>query len=141
MKKIFALIIILVNIKILAQVTEYPKIGSQKETVVKLYKIDVQKDQTILYFKHTAPSYFTDGGWISIMRDTYILDKATQKKLKLVKAIGIPYSPEKHYCQKVGAVVYFRLIFPAVSSTCTKIDMIECDPLTNTSSTCWNFFD
>jgi hypothetical protein len=137
MKKIITFsTLLLIVLKLSAQVTINPTIELQDEYTLEVEKIEISDYNTIVYCKHTAPSTYENGGWVTFSPDTYIRDKSTYKKHKLITAEGIPLSPKKHYYQYAGQTLSFRLIFPKISNGCSSIDLIECD----NSSECFNFY-
>lgn len=91
---------------------------------LEIKRVLVASDRTIIDLEYTNMEYFSYG-WISIDYDTYITLGLGDKK-QLMMAIGIPFSPQKRYLS-FREKVSFRLIFPAISSTTRKFDLIEKD--------------
>jgi len=106
------------------------------ETSIELVKIEVKESITIVHLIHTAPSAYEKGGWVSIRPDTFIKENSTGKKLKLIKAEGIPTAPNKFEYSAEGQKLSFRLYFPNVDFLNNSIDLIECE----NDNGCFNFY-
>lgn len=63
------------------------------------------------------------GAWINIWKSSYLVNDGVE--LKLVDAVNIPYSPEKHILFNFGDTFNFTLIFPAVPKDWATFDFIE----------------
>ena len=112
--------------------------GIQYQTIsdnenCRITKVSATKKYTTIEFDYT--NYYDEGGWCNISPTTYIVDKTTGKRLKLLWAEGIPKSPKKHTFHNKFDTLHFKLVFPAVSAKTTIIDMIE----SNDSS--WKFYN
>lgn len=68
-------------------------------------------------------------------KDTYLLDKSTGRHYLLTRAEGIQYSSDNPLFPSANSTLHFKLYFPALPSSVTRVDMIE----EETSS--WNFYD
>lgn len=55
----------------------------------------------------------------------YIEPVNSNIKYGLIKAIGIPIAPKKHYFQRQGEYHTYTLIFPALPKNTTQINIIE----------------
>lgn len=119
-----------------AQTLHYPIIDNQDEESVIIEKIEKTENYTIVHLKHFASSQYTNGGWVSISVDTYIKPLESSTKLKLIRAEGIPISPQKHHYSSKNDVLNFKLIFPSIHNS-QNIDLIECEE----SKSCFNFYD
>ena len=64
-----------------------------------------------------------------------IKDSYGDRQYSLLKAIGVPLSPEMKDCDFQNQMHSFILIFEAIDSDITMIDVIECD-----ERTCFNFY-
>ena len=110
----------------------------QYQTVIdnnscKIVKVSATNKYTTLEFDYI--NLYGADGWCNIKPTAYIVDRATGKKLKLLWAEGIPKSPNQHSFKSMYETLHFKLVFPAVSTKTTTIDMIE----SNDSS--WQFYN
>jgi thiol-disulfide isomerase/thioredoxin len=86
---------------------------------VKIEKIDIRDTATVLWF-HID---FKPGNWISIPKQTYIQPVGAKEKLFVVAAEGIPLNAK--YTMPASGEVNFKLIFPKIDPSVTKIDYGE----------------
>lgn len=87
--------------------------------------IELTENYTRIDFLYRSSKVYDNGGWITIERDTYISPVGSDIKYKLVKAIGIPYAPLKHYFKRQGEFHCYTLIFPVLPKNTKCIDIIE----------------
>ena len=90
-----------------------------------IVKIDRTGTNTVIYFKYTAPEKYLNGGWVCAGKDFFMRDCETKLKYNLIKANNIPICPERHDFQYQGQILEFNLVFPALPSSTTDIDIIE----------------
>ena len=104
-----------------------PLIGikTETETLLDIYKIELNEDFTRIDFIYEAPSKYVNGGWIQMEGNAYISPVGSSIKYRLIKTIGIPLTPLKHYFKNKGEFHTYSLIFPALPSDTKKIDIIE----------------
>lgn len=88
-------------------------------------KVEQTTSNTTIYFKYTAPSQYANGGWVCAGGNFFIRDVSSNIKYKLIKANNIPICPEKKNFQYKLQVLEFNLVFEALPSTTSKIDIIE----------------
>jgi hypothetical protein len=119
-----------------SQVILNPPITKQDEYSIKLDKIEITEYNTILYFTHTSAQEYTNGGWVRIEPNITIKETYGLRKYKLIKAEGIPLSPNKFEYSYKGQTLSFRLIFPKIAYDINTIDLIECP----SSPNCFNFY-
>ena len=137
MKKITSLFLFLFILgNVFAQITIKPEIDRQDEFSLIIEEVELTDDFTIVYCKHVASIIYDKGGWVNIRPGTYLMDRETDKKYKLISAKGIPVSPRKHYYRTKGQSLTFSLLFPRLDSKCSLIDFIECE----TEESCFNFY-
>jgi AAA+ superfamily predicted ATPase len=65
------------------------------------------------------------GSWIKIHPETHILLKNSNQRFKLIKAIGIPVSPDKFEFENNQEFYYFTLQFPPLPDGINEFDLIE----------------
>lgn len=70
----------------------------------------------------TSPRY-KRGWWVNINKESYLING--KETIKMIQAINIPLSPEKHYLKKFGDCLRFTLIFPAVPNHWSCFNFIE----------------
>jgi len=133
---ILIIALLLINLVCKAQSIYYPIVEQQDAESVIIEKVEFTENNTIIYLKHYADNEYANGGWVSISKDTYIKIKGHSTKLKLIKANGIPISPEKHQYSNKGDELTFELIFPKIENN-QIIDLIECEGKNN----CFNFYN
>jgi hypothetical protein len=68
---------------------------------------------------------YVNGGWIQMESGVFIQPANSSQKYGLVKAIGIPIAPMKHYFNRPGEHYTYTLIFPALPKNTMKINIIE----------------
>ena len=83
-------------------------------------KIECDEDMTKVYFEYSTEQF---GGWVNISSNTYIVAEDGQK-LKISKALGIPYAPNKQN-YNTATTIEFSLVFPALKNGTTQFDLIE----------------
>lgn len=111
---------------------EYQTIASNND--LKITKVSIGIVKTVIEFDYTNNYY--SGGWCSINPNTYIQDVSTGKMYKLITSYGIPKSPNKYTFANQGDILHFKLVFPGVPSTTTKINMFEDD-----EGSVWRFYN
>ena len=111
-------------------ILEQPKVGMATASYVKIEKIDLRDTATVLWF-HID---FKPGNWISIPKQTYIQPVGAKEKLFIVATEGIPMNEK--YTMPASGEVNFKLIFPKINPSVTKIDYGEA----NDGGT-WFFYD
>lgn len=99
------------------------RIDTQQET--KIMRIEIDDELTRIDFVYYPPSYYENGGWVQIDRNSFIRPVGTKHTLPLVKAVGIPYAQQKHYFKSYKEILYYTLYFPALPNDVKEIDIIE----------------
>jgi hypothetical protein len=87
--------------------------------------IEFSEEYTRIDFIYRSPKAYQNGGWIQMDRNAYIQPMGSTTKYRLIRAIGIPTAPLKHYFKHQGEYHSYSLIFPALPSRTSKIDIIE----------------
>ncbi len=77
-----------------AQTYINPPFEGKATAMVDIDKIQITKENTIVYMSCEAPESFIYGGWACITSTTYILDVKRNKKYPLTQVKRIPKSPE-----------------------------------------------
>lgn len=102
-----------------------PAFGMTTSPDVRIPKIEITKDATIIHFYFLTPADYVVGGWAAVLRDMYIRDVKTGKKFYLQRAENVPYYPEKHMFTGPGQELSFTLYFDPVDPSTTQVDIIE----------------
>lgn len=108
----------------------------RSNNAILINKIEVNDNATIIYLTHTAPSEYINGGWVSIDPNVFLRENSSGRKLKLIKAEGIPLSPDKFQYSSAGQKLSFRLYFPRIEFSGNNVDLIECER----DESCFNFY-
>lgn len=137
MRKIilFTTLILLVN-NLHSQTIYNPSISRTDETTLSIDKVELSNNSTIIYCTHKAPEGYQNGGWVRIEPSIFLKESNGQRRYKLLKAEGIPLSPNKFNYSYSGQTLSFRLIFPKIANDINLIDLIECPNDIN----CFNFY-
>jgi hypothetical protein len=104
-----------------------PAIKINSNTNMEVLSISRNDDYTQIDFVYTPCNKYNCGWWIRIEKDSFIRVKGTTSKLKLIKAINIPFAPRKRFFKSKDSFGHFTLIFPAVPKETESIDIIECE--------------
>lgn len=136
-KTVFALLLLfMVILSGYAQVIHSPQIDRVNDRSIKINKIELTAENTIVYCTHTAPDMYEKGGWVNISGNTYLLDRQRNKRYYILKAEGVPMKPGKHQYDYAGQTLSFRLFFPRIPQYVKRFDMVECEE----SNNCFNFY-
>lgn len=133
--KIYFLLVLTLSHFIVAGQIINPSYYRKEINYCDITKIEKTGFSTTVYFKYTSPSTYTNGGWVCAGKDFFIRDYDNKTKYKLLKANGIPICPQKHNFNYQGQTLEFNLVFEALPSSTTRIDVIE-----DESSAAFNFF-
>ena len=130
MKKLLLLLTLLLPLFLNAQIViEHPQCGMSKESYVKIDKIELKDNATIIHFNVKIRAGFK----IYIPKTTYIQPEGGEK-LEVVHSKGAPLD-KWHPMPKRGELSY-SLIFPPIDPNCSKLDFSE-----GIGSGAWFFYD
>lgn len=96
-----------------------------KSKQLRVQSIESTSEYTRIDFMYSASMIYINGGWIEIDANTYIEPVGSKMKYGLIKAVGIPIAPTKHYFKRKGELHTYTLFFPALPKNTTKINIIE----------------
>lgn len=113
------------NLKVDSPVRLYNPDGMDFRNALRVKSIEATTEYTRIDFIYKSSMIYDNGGWIQIERDSYIQPIGSSEKFKLIKAIGIPIAPLKHYFKRQGEYHPYTLIFPALPKNTKAIDIIE----------------
>jgi len=102
-----------------------PSCSRKTISYIDITKIEINENNTIVYFKYTAPSKYINGGWVCADKNFIIQDVKTNKSYKLIKANNIPICPEHYNFQGKGQILEFSLYFEPIHNSANIIDVIE----------------
>lgn len=105
--------------------TDYPKVDRIPENNRGLKITRIHRTATYTIIELVYDNRYTHSARISIDPETFIRDCDTDKKYSLVRAEGIPMSPNEYSLSSYSEKVRFKLIFTAVPSSCRRINLIE----------------
>lgn len=91
----------------------------------RMKSIERTDEYTRIDFIYRSSTLYINGGWIQMDENAYISPVGSSMKYRLIKTIGIPLAPLKHYFKQKGEFYTYSLIFPALPSDTKKIDIIE----------------
>lgn len=97
----------------------------QKASNAELLRICNEDDLTRIDFIYRANALFVNGGWAQISPQSFIRPVGSDMKLMLVKAVNIPYAPNKHYFKSHTEILIYTLYFPRIPAGTLTIDIIE----------------
>jgi hypothetical protein len=113
------------NLKVDSPVRLYNPDGMDFKKELRVKSIEVTAEYTRIDFIYKSSMVYDNGGWIQMEPDSYIQPTGSTTQYKLVKAIGIPLMPLKHYFKRQGEFYPYTLIFPPLPKDTTAIDIIE----------------
>jgi hypothetical protein len=92
-----------------------------------LHRVLFTPEFTRLDFSYIATDYYICGGWIHIAPESYLLNRTTGKRYRLIQAENIPMAPHHHYFESSKDWAFFSLYFkPLPMENCT-IDYVEAE--------------
>ena len=91
----------------------------------RMKSIEFSDQFTRIDFIYRSSHQYKNGGWIQMESNAFISPAGSTMKYRLIRTIGIPIAPLKHYFKRKGEFHSYSLIFPALPAGTTKIDIIE----------------
>jgi hypothetical protein len=92
---------------------------------LRMKSIEFGDDYTRIDFIFRSSMVYINGGWIQMERNSFIRPTGSTTKYTLLRAIGIPIAPLKHYFKRKGEYYNYSMIFPALPMDTKTIDIIE----------------
>lgn len=102
-----------------------PIVTKSNDNSTQITAIELTEEFTAIYLSYTN-SEFVSGGWYSINADCELIDNNTKTKSHLLKTENCAIFPKKTDI-KMGETKNFVLYFPAISSNCKSVDLVEGD--------------
>jgi thiol-disulfide isomerase/thioredoxin len=127
MKKQFATIFLFCLAIIVSgqKVIKNPKYGISSPAYLKLTKIEITDDATILTFHLQIPQ----NNWITVHEKSYIQPVGDTTKYYLIKAEGINIAEQIYWEKDLREEISYRLFFPKLENQINQIDFNE--PIAN----------
>lgn len=101
-----------------AQVIENPVFDRTDQYTFRVKKVEIKKDSTYVHCIYNAEA----GTWANISEDTFLEDISSGNRLPLLKAYGLPFSPEKRHFTDADTIQVI-LYFPHIKTS--KFNIIE----------------
>jgi len=99
--------------------------GMMQTPGVKIKSIWPGPQFTRIDFIYQSPQYYINGGWIQIDPHCYIQCSESGLCVPLIRALGIPVAPQKHYFKNSGVYFAYSLFFGALPQNTSRIHCIE----------------
>jgi hypothetical protein len=114
-----------INLNTASQIKIYNPEGMDFKKQLRIKCLESTEEYTRIDFVIRSSMIWDNGGWIQMERNAYIQPKGSNQKYRLIKAIGIPIAPTKHFFKRQGEYHTYTLIFPALPKNTDCIDIIE----------------
>ncbi len=102
-----------------------PVIKDAQKSNPTILRILLSEQFTQIDFGYAAPWMYIKGGWIDIAPQTYIRKVDSKEKFKLINALNIPISPERHDFETKSDWKVFSLFFEPLPIKDCVIEIIE----------------
>ena len=102
-----------------------PVIKDAQKSNPTILRILLSEQFTQIDFGYAAPWMYIKGGWIDIAQQTYIRKVDSKEKFKLINALNIPISPERHDFETKSDWKVFSLFFEPIPIKDCVIEIIE----------------
>lgn len=123
MKKLLLFALIITNFSSFSQTINEIVFEKKSHDNLKLNKIELLSDKTILYFTLTSSS---ENEWFNINQKSFLNDHTNKISYDLLKAENVEYSPKKTYFSKIGETKSFKLTYEKMRENCSSIDFVDC---------------
>jgi len=102
-----------------------PVIKDAQKSNPTILRILLSEQFTQIDFGYAAPWMYIKGGWIDISPQTYIRKVDSKEKFKLINALNIPVSPQRHDFETKSDWKVFSLFFEPLPIKDCVIEIIE----------------
>jgi len=113
------------------KIIDNPRYGISSTGYIRLTKVELTGDATILSFHVTIPQY----NWVAIHEKSYIQPVGDTTRLYITKAEGAEIATRIVWEKDKMEEISYRLFFPPIDADVARIDYGE--PVENS----WNFYD
>ncbi len=69
---------------------------------------------TLLHCKYTTSPNYNSGWWVNVHKTSFLINSASNERLEMLHAIGIPFVPDRHPLKNFGDSLHFTLVFPKI---------------------------
>jgi hypothetical protein len=69
---------------------------------------------TLLHCKYTTSPNYNSGWWVNVHKTSFLINSASNERLEMLHAIGIPFVPDRHLLKNFGDSLQFTLVFPKI---------------------------
>ena len=83
------------------------------------------ESQTIIHCMIKACEILQQGGWANISPNTYLINRQSDERLKLIYTENIPQAPHRHFFRHSNDCLYFTLVFQKLPETWTTFCLYE----------------
>jgi len=104
------------------QSIDFPSVRSTDDPSTIITKITVNKEFTVITFKHTTAH---KGDWMQLNKSMYLQDADGEERYNYVKSEGIALRPEKHYAATDNEEMVFTVYFEKLKPGTKSINVIE----------------
>jgi hypothetical protein len=98
-----------------------PAFKYQNSDAVKVLRITEEDELLRIDFVVSSKKF----SWVNMHPENFIRPVTTNMQLRMVRAVNIPISPDKHWFTGRDQVLYYTLYFPMPSKDVKAIDIIE----------------
>ena len=115
-----------------------PSITKNPDSFINIDSIVLDEELTrINFIAYPDTITYDSGWWVQLEQSCFIRPVGSDIKLKLLKAVNIPFSPIKYYFKSRNDRLAYTLYFPALPNNTERIDIIEREV---SDCTYFNFF-
>jgi hypothetical protein len=86
------------------------------------------ESQTTLHCKIRGTEIYQHGGWANINPNTFLINRHSNERLKLIHAENIPYTPHRYFFRHPNDFLYFTLLFQKIPETWADFCLYEETP-------------
>jgi len=114
------------------QIYENPVAAQQSHADLKIEKIEISNENTIITLSIT--NQLQSGGWFCASENITLKNSKGDQEFKLLRSENIPICPQKYDFKRKGEILRFTLFFPPIDKNITFLDLIE-----NCDEACFSF--
>jgi hypothetical protein len=114
-----------------SQLIKAPNYSLKSHETLEISKVEISGSKTVVYL--TIENRISNGSFCAD-KNIYLIDP-DGKKLKLMKATGIPVCPDSYKFKVIGEKLQFSLEFPPIIAGTKWVDIVE-----DCSDNCFSFY-
>jgi len=96
--------------------------SSLKQAILSALELE---SQTTLHCKIRGAEIYQHGGFANINPNTFLINRQSNERLKLLHAENIPYAPHRYIFRHPNDFLYFTLLFQKIPETWTTFCLYE----------------